>query len=190
MTDEIEGCFAEATVADFLRESSAREEVSGHFAGAAAFQSFVDDQIRAVRTAWIASETYMQPLVVLASHDLERIFITDDDETLGQFVQRMSREAKAMQATWTFLAKRTMVAELGPMRETEHDIDVDDPEAWQQALAEGLMRLGVLWFAERREAGEHTRRHGQMVDEVGTLGPLVEGARNQTIPLFEQILAG
>lgn len=189
-SDEYTGIFDGATMDDFLRETSARSEVPRTNHGAEAFNQFVEEQLRAVRTAWIAAETYMQPLAIVANHDTQRIFIPDDDETLRQFVQRMHREAVAMGAIWTFVAKRTMVATLGEALEVEQDIDVTDPDEWEKAVAAGLVRLGVTWYAERREGKSRQHRHGQMADEEGTLGELVEGAPNQAVPLFAEILGG
>jgi hypothetical protein len=53
---------------------------------------------------------------------------------------------------------------------------------------QGLLELGLLWYAESREDGNRYHRHGQMVDENGTLGELREGGENQSLPLFERIL--
>lgn len=183
--DEFTDIFAEATVADFLRSSSARDEM----ARTDDFDTFVAEQIRAVRTAWIASETYMQPLALVADDRTQKIFIPDDDETLRQFVERVHREAKAMGATWTFVAKRTMVASFGAT-DDGYDVSIDDEEAWEKAVAEGLVNLGVVWYAEHRDEHTMQRRHGQMQDEDGTLGRLIEGAANQGFPLFSEILGG
>lgn len=185
---EFEGIFDDLTPDDFARETSARSEVPRTNKGADAFNQFVEEQLRAVRTAWITSETWMQPLAVVANHEKQRIFIPDDDETLGQFVQRMHREAVAMGAIWTFVAKRSMVANLGEALPVERDIDANDPEAFRRAEAEGLVQLGVIWYAERREGVQRQHRLGQMQDMDGTLGELFEGAPNQDIPLFAEIL--
>lgn len=186
--DEFNGIFNDATVADFIRPTSARSEIARTNQGAEAFNQFVEEQLRAVRTAWIAAETYMQPLAIVANRDSQRIFIPDDDETLRQFVHRMRREAQAMGAIWTFVAKRTMVACLGAPTSLLKDFDVSDPTVWGEAEAAGLLRLGVLWYAERREGQQQQKRHGQMQDEGGTLGQLIEGASNQDVPLFNEIL--
>jgi hypothetical protein len=188
LSDEYEGIFDDATVADFLRETSAKLELAQTGHGVDAFNRFVDEQLRAVRMAWIAAETYMQPLAVIANGAQERVFIPDDDETMGQFVERMHREAVAMEATWAFVAKRTMVANLGAALDVEQDIDVTDPEEWEKAVAAGIVRLGVVWYAERREGDERHHRHGQMQDEEGTLGEMREGSRSQALPLFASIL--
>lgn len=194
MTDDefdkdFEGIFDDASVADFLRPTSARAEVLRANEGAEAFGLFVEEQLRAVRTAWIASETYMQPLAIIANRDKQRIFIPDDDESFEDFFARMHREAVAMNATWTFVAQRTMVAALGDAIEGE-DRDVTSPEAEQEAIAKGLLTLGVYWYAERREGRQKQWRHGQMHDENGALGELIEGVRNQASPLFRTILNG
>lgn len=189
MNNEYEGIFEDATVADFIRTTSARLETTRTGGqGLEAFNRFVDEQLRAVRMAWIAAETYMQPLVLLTNDTQQRVFSPDDDETLRQFIERMHREAIAMEATWVFIAKRTMVGNIGDAIDTEHDVDVSDTEEWEKAVAAGVVRLGVVWYAERREGAERHHRHGQMQDENGTLGEMREGARNQGIPLFAAVL--
>jgi len=186
--DEYEGIFEDATIADFMRSTSARIELAQTGQGVDAFNQFVDEQLRAVRMAWIAAETYMQPLALIANDEQQRIFTPDDDETLGQFVERVHREAVAMEATWMFVAKRTMVANLGSAVEVDRDVDVTNSDEWEKAVAAGIIRLGVLWYAERREGDERHHRHGQMQDEEGTLGEMREGAPSQAVPLFASIL--
>lgn len=186
--DEYEGIFNDATVADFLRETSAKVELPLTAQDPDAFNRFVDEQLRAVRMTWIAAEGYMQQLVVLVNGDQERIFTPDDDETVGQFVMRMQREAVAMEAHWVFIARRAQVATLGDATDEDVDIDVTDPVEWQKAVAAGIVRTGLTWYAERRVGDERYHRHGQMQDEGGTLGELHEGAPNQAMPLFASIL--
>lgn len=189
MNNEYEGIFEDATVADFMRKTSAKIDLARtDRQGLDAFNLFVDEQLRAVRMAWIAAETYMQPLVLLVNHHQQRVFTADDDETVGQFFDRMHREAVAMEATWLFVAKRTMVGYLGSALDVEQDVDVTDPEEYERAVVAGIVRLGVMWYAERREGNERHHRHGQMQDEEGTLGEMREGARNQAAPMFRSIL--
>lgn len=188
MSDQYEGIFNNATMDDFIRDTSARLELANTGQGQEAFSKFVDEQLRAVRMAWIAAETYMQPLTVIANGKSERVFIPDDDETMGQFIERMHREALSMEASWAFVAKRTMVANLGSALDVDVDVDVTDPQEWEKAVAAGIVRLGVVWYAERREGDERHYRHGQMQDEEGTLGQMSEGSQAQEIPLFASIL--
>jgi len=189
LNNEYEGIFEDATVADFMRKTSAKIDLARtDRQGLDAFNLFVDEQLRAVRMAWIAAETYMQPLVLLVNHHQQRVFTADDDETVGQFFDRMHREAVAMEATWLFVAKRTMVGYLGSALDVEQDVDVTDPEEYEKAVVAGIVRLGVMWYAERREGNERHHRHGQMQDEEGTLGEMREGARNQAAPMFRSIL--
>jgi hypothetical protein len=182
---EYEGIFDDLTPQDFARDTSARIRAPR----TNEFDAFVDEQIRAVRMAWIASETYMNPLALVANHDEQLVFIPDDDETLREFVARMHREAVKMGAIWTFVAQRCMVTSLGH-DDGSYDGDLDDPEVIEKAMADGTLVLGVQWYAERREGGERQQRHGQLHDENGTLGALREGAPLQRVPLFPEILGG
>lgn len=186
--DNYEGIFDDATVEDFMRDTSAKVVTESQAGGLDAFDRFIDEQLRAVRMAWLAAETYMQPLALLCNAREQRVFTPDDDESLRQFVDRLHREAVAMEATWTFVAKRSMVANLGPALETDDDVDVSDPDEWEKAVAAGVIRLGVVWYGERVDGTERLFRHGQMQDEEGTLGEMREGSRNQSIPLFAAIL--
>lgn len=190
MSDEFDGIFDHLTIEDFITSTTAVEEVLRSNQGLEAFTAFVEEQLRTVRTAWVASETWMQPIALLANHEKQRVFTPDDDESLGDFVNRLSREARSMEAIWSFVAKRTYVADLGMARTSElGDVSSEaDPDAWERAVAEGVAELGVLWYAERNEGTERHHRHGQMVDSNGRLGPLIEGSPNQTLDLFARIL--
>lgn len=174
-----------ATGGDFARETSALDEHARVNRGTEAFGAFVDEQIRAVRISWITSETYMQPLGVLANASRQRVFIPDEDETNEDFANRLAREAKAMDAIWTFVCLRTMV---GSGSRAAGAIDVDDEEEMYRALEAGELSLGVMWYAERNEDDVRQRRHGHIIDEDGTLGPNKEGWSEQRVALWERIL--
>jgi hypothetical protein len=70
------------------------------------------------------------------------------------------------------------------------EYDVTDPDLWAEAEAKGLVRLGLVWYAERIDGAEPFHRHGQMVDDNGVLGEPKEGLREQAIPIFAKILNG
>lgn len=181
----------EATGGDFFRETSALDEHSrgarkrGALQGADGFASFVEEQIRTVRISWLTSETYMQPLGVLANSSVQRVFLPDEDETLEDFANRLAREARLMKAFWTFVCIRTMV---GSASRAAGPLDVDDEEEMYRALEAGELSLGVMWYAERIEGEVRQRRHGHLVDNDGKLGPNKEGWSEQRVALWERIL--
>lgn len=186
--DEYTGIFDDLTPDDFLLATSAvgGGEITRNTAPA--FDEFVDEQLRMIATAWIAAETWIQPLAVIADHSKQRMFVPEEDETLGQFVDRVHREAKAMGAIWTFVSKRTQVASI--MSAENFDVENASQEAWDEAQAAGKVRLGLVWYAERVDGPMPRHRHGQMWDEGNVLSAPKEGASDQRIPLFEKILNG
>lgn len=187
--DDLTDIFEHLTPEDFVTETTSMEDLARANEGAEAFGAFVDEQLRMLRTAYIAAEGQLNPIAIIASPTVQRIFAAEDDESLGQYVARVAREAKRIGAIWTFISKKTLVAS----HETEYDgspqPDVNDPEEVQAAVATGAMVLGVMWYAERREGNEHQHRIGIMLDEHGRrLGKSVEGSDVQGVPLFAQIL--
>ena len=187
-----QGVFEHLTPEDFSRESSSMDDSAHHSQGADAFNAFTEEQIRMVRAAYIAAERQqLNPIAILVSPSVQRVFTPYDEETLGGFVDRVSRDAKAIGAMWTFVAKKTLVgvASLGSAeRETGGATDVDDPAEVAAAMAAGILGVGVLWYAERSEGDERHHRAGTMADTGGRLGEMTEGPSTQAIPLFAQIL--
>ena len=188
--DDITGIFDNLTPQDFLeayQESTAVDEMSRINQGVDAFNEFVEEQIRALKLSYTAAEGNIQPIAVLAGRTTQRIFVPDDDETMQQWINRMHREAKAINAIWTFVSKKTMVGTR--QAEVNDDApDVNDPEHVRSAVEAGDMTMGVFWYAERREGDERHHRHGILRGSETRLTEALEGPTTQAIPLFAQIL--
>jgi len=185
--DDLSGIFDHLSPDDFAITSAVDESARTN-RGAAAFNSFVDEQLRAIRLAYTAAEGEINPIAILASPESQRLFKPDDDENMNEYVARLNREAKAMGATWVFISRKTLVA--SHMVDPDDVHDVNDEEAVADAIKKGLLKTGLVWFAERREGDERHRRHG--VIEAGPnhqLGLPTEGSEGQPIPIFDRILA-
>lgn len=188
MSDELDGIFDDLKPEDFFLETSAIEEVSRTSKGAEMFSAFVDEQLRAIRLAYAASQGQVNPIAILANTERQRVFSPEDDENMGQYTSRLNREAKLMGATWVFISRKTLVAAHHVSPDQIHD--TNDPEAVAQAIADGVLKTGLIWFSERRENGERHRRHG-IIEALPNhnLGQPVEGDSSQAIPIFDRILA-
>lgn len=185
MNDEYNGIFDHLNPDDFVRETSAVDEVPRVNVGVEKFNQFVDEQLRAVRFAYLASDGQINPIAVVASPTVQRMFAPDDDETLGQYLQRLHREANLIGARWLFISKQTLVgSQETPASQMK---DVNDPESVGD---ESALTEGVYWYAERREGDERHHRHGIIPELAGrnVLGEMTEGPQEQTVPMFAKIL--
>lgn len=182
--DDFTGIFDHLSPDDFNLETSAVDENPGVYRGPHAFSTFVDQQLRAVRLAFAAADGEINPVAVLVSPTVERVFAPDDDETLGQYLDRLSNEARTVGATWFFISKKTVA---GVFSSNEHP-DVNSPEAMQAAIDEGTAKLNVLWYAERREGDERHHRHGLLEIVGNKLGQMYEGPAEQGLTAFERVL--
>lgn len=181
--DEYDGIFNEATIEDFILETTATHHEPRSTTD---FDTFVTDNHRGLRRAYVASETNYQPIAVLVNADSEHIFTPDDEESLGEWMARLNREAKRLDAIWTFVAKKTLVG--SDPAEKLHD--ANDPEYVEDAIARGILGVGVLWYAEEILAdGSHRHRSGIMRETSGRLDASIESPSNQPVPIFNTILA-
>jgi hypothetical protein len=180
--DEFTGIFDSISPDDFATPFATAVDEASRSNGS--FDEFVDGQIRAVRYAFAASSGKVDPLATLASPVIERVYAAYDDETLGQYIDRLAREASEMHATWLFIFKKTVVGTFET--DDDHTVGVDDPESMQRALDGGTTQAAVYWYAEDRP-GE-MRRHGFLKISGNSLGDLVEGDARQTVNAFNRIL--
>jgi hypothetical protein len=183
VSDEFAGIFDHLTPADFERKTSA---VAEDKPASDTFDRFVEDQIRSLRYAFAGSDGNLFPLTTIASATVERVYAADDDETLGQYVDRVAREARLISATRVFTFKKTVVGTF----QSDEEQRSDSQEAMQEALDAGTTQEAVYWYAEERDGNQFEVRHGFVVIEgLATLGANFEGApqRNE---LFSRVLGG
>jgi hypothetical protein len=176
--DDLTGIFDDLSPEDFALEPKR---------GIIAFDKFVKENIQSIRMAYLASEGQINPVAVFADPMNEWVFVPNDDENMGEYVERLREAAKTLKATWFFISRKTMV---GSYLTTNEDVsDLADPEVIARLEAEGQMTEGVLYYAERLEDGQREHRHGFMRAEDGRLTQVVEGNPIQTIELFSNILS-
>lgn len=187
--DKYAGVFDHLTPEDFnLDATTAISEIPRTNHGVDAFNSFTEEQLRAVHTAFMASEGHLQPIALLANETTQRAFTPDDEETVAEFIKRLNREAQRMRAVWTFYACKTLVS-VEMVSPDDEQPDVNDPEEIAAAVERGQMQPGVLWYSERREGDEQHRRQGVMAEAgPGRLGPTQEASALQSIALLALIL--
>lgn len=188
MTDSYEGIFEHLTPDDFARDTSAVEQDENRVNGLEAFNAFVDEQIRMLRTAYIAASGDLDPIAIIASPTVQRMFTPDDDESNQAWVDRVAHEARLIRANWTFVGKKAPVAVVPPSEDGQVRDSMDKTLA-QQAIAAGTVKIGMMFYAEYREDGERFHRLGQMAEVAPhRLGPVTENTV-QEMPLFAEILA-
>lgn len=184
-----EGIFDDLTPEMFALETSAVLESSGEFAGREAFDTAVDEQLRNVQSAFAASGGKINPIAVLFSATMQRNFTPDRDENLGQFLERLQREARVMGARWLFIAKESVFQNYDH-EEGDEKPDPSSAGALSRADAAGSgLKAGILWYAEYRE-GEGGRRLGTMTASGNRITESVEGDEEQRIAVFSLILDG
>lgn len=183
MTDDDlpEGFFSHITPDDFARETSARHVA---LLDQVPFDDFVEASLESLRFAYHAADGNPNPVAVMVCPDGRRIFTPDDDETLGQYIDRLGREAKQHNAGRLFTAWLT---EGGTYEGDEYD--VDSPEAMAAAEASGAVQIVLYWFAQDGRRNP-VIRHGIMAIDSGNTGPVHEGAAEHAAPVYKGILGG
>lgn len=178
MTDDQipEGFFDHLSPQDFVRETSARHVA---VVDEQPFDTFVDNSLEALRLAFHAADGMPNPVAVLISRDGRRIFAPDDDETLGQYIDRLSREAKKYKAHTLFTAWLT---EGGTYEgDTQHDVGSD--EGIEQVTD---LQQVLYWYAQHKRV----IRHGIMTIEGGDTRDVIEAPGQHAAHVYRQILGG
>lgn len=184
MSDQFTGIFDDLTPEDFTRRTTSAVTELDRIERS--FDDFIADMLRAVRFAFASASGEIDPLATLAGGHVERVFAPDDDETVGNFIDRLAREAKVLDAEWLFIYKRTVVGTF----QSDDGGSVDGPDAMQSALDAGTTQEAIYWYAEDRSSGESERRHGFLTIVGNHLGDQVEGNSVQTVRAFTRILGG
>jgi len=177
--DELSGIFDNLKPEDFTPNQ-----------GRAAFDQFTNNLIETTRHAYIASMGQINPIAVLANASEKRTVTPTQTETLGEYVERLGVEARAMGATWFFLSRKTLIGNY--LAKAGDDLpDVTDPATVAKAMADGILTEGVFFYAECHEGSERYIRHGQMAAEgPSALGEVIEGnpLAQQGVSFFANVL--
>lgn len=146
------------------------------------FETFLEDRLAGVREAFVAAQGELNSIATLANLSIERSFGPHRDEMLGDYINRLQREAELMQARWLFISIRTNV---GSMLVTDERPRVDDPKLLEKAP---LLTEAVYWYAERLDDDECPRKHGYFTIEGVQLGQMTEGEISQPVGSYGRIL--
>lgn len=187
--------FDHLTPADFLRETSARNEQPtpqplrnlGLNRGPIGFDLFVDLWLTQCRER-AATEDDFAPFAVLSSPEAERYFEGEDDELPADFARRLQREASQMGAAWLFVA---MVAPARAIHRDDESPDEigDDVASIEKALIDGQLDLCVCWSSAFSEDNVHRTRAGIMyLDDEGQIGQEIEAPLNPATDPFREVL--
>jgi hypothetical protein len=189
--DNLTGIFDEITPDMFIVETSAVDESTGTFKGIDAFNASTEERLRGVRATFANALGQINPTAVLTNATTQRVFVPQHDENLGQFLERLQREARVMGAHWFFFAKRNAFS---VYYETDddaerHDVTERDGACAREAAVRGSEpEIGIMWYAERREGEEIHHRHGALKVDGGRIVEAIEGDGNQTLGVFASVL--
>lgn len=150
-----------------------------------AFEDFVDHNVRSVRVAFLAVDgNQLNPIAILQTEDTEWMYAPEDDETMGEYLERLRGEARRLNAIRFFISRTTKVGVLP----ADVDVDAADPVTAQDMLAKDKLTDGVLFFAMERAGNTIATTHGIMVAYANRLGEAQRGDDDQTVALFARIL--
>ena len=186
MSDNLHGIFDHLTPGDFDQPTTAIHAESQPARPDDEFDRFVSEQLIAVRYAFAAADGLINPVATLASASVQRFFAPEDSESLGQYVARLTVEARVMRASWLFISRKS---EVGVFL-SEHVVAPDDVAAIQAAREQGRTVEAVYWYAERVDGSTPPRRHGFLTIVGNHLGENVEHHVPQVMNLFAGILGG
>lgn len=181
--DEIEGFFDDLTPEHFHQDSSSFVEMSRPNE---TFDAFVGEQVRATQIAYATAEGSMAPVAALVNAETLRMFVPQDEETLGDYLQRLHTESLDMDARWFYLARATQVASHLVRPEDLHD--ATQGEVVEGAKEANVLVDGLIWYAEARgEAPE--KRMGIFYDNNDGVLERPIAVSGQQSALLEAVLA-
>lgn len=170
MSDQYDGIFDHLRPEDFAITTTASLSKDGAFTPEQ-FSEFVEEQLHAVRWGFVVSDGQIIPVGVLASPTVQRVFVPDDDETLGDFLQRIKREADLIGAQWFFFA---MESQSKTFKASDLDVDPENPPAPDSAEMQAALRAAggegvvevIMWYAEA--VGAHPETRGGLIPINGS----------------------
>lgn len=184
--DELTGIFDDIKPEDFFGSSASS---AAHVEET--YDKFVSRMVETTRTAYLAAAGQMDSLAFLSGGGTEWMYVPDDEETLGEYLERLRQEAKRLNATRLFIVRRTLVgAQEMPAEDIERGevFDVGHAQKIAEAAEEGRMVPGVFFYASCSESGKPDTRYGIMRASNVRLGEPVMSEVNQPVTHFDTIL--
>lgn len=131
------------------------------------FDGFLSEHLQVTRIAFASCDGGIFPIAALGTGKNVYYFKAEDNETLGEFIERVSTFARVHQSRWCYIFKRA------------------------SASYQGEERSGLYWMAGHRKGTAVYYRHGYFEIEGQTLGSCIEGVvREDQPPAFWEILEG
>lgn len=181
--DELTGIFDDLKPEDFFGSTVGAAHVEP-------FSNFVDRMVETVRTAYLAAGGQVDSLAVLATGEREWSYVPNDEESLGDYLERLRLEAKRLSATRLFVIRRTMVGSQEiPAEDAEKGevFDVGHAQRIAEAVEDGRMVEGVFYYASCSEGAKVTR-YGIMRSSGARLSEPVEAEVQQAVTHYDSIL--
>lgn len=147
------------------------------------FEQFCTNMIDAARLAFLASDgDEINHIAVLVNPTKAVAYVGDDEETMGQYMDRLTAEAERLKATWFFMCHFTQVgtAPLDPDR-VGTDVNVGAGDA--------KLNRGAYFYARRKEDEDQTFQ-AVAVAYGNRLGEIHLGSSEQPAGNFAQVLDG
>lgn len=176
--DEFAGIFDDLNPNDFggVTSAPARKET---------FQEFLEANLRAVRISYLAVDgNQLNPIAILQAEDTEWTYAPEDDESLGEYVDRLREEAKRLNAVRLFISRTTKVGVLP----TGDLPDAGDLNTATEMMENGELSDGAAFFGMERVGDVWERVHGIMVAFANRLGEAQYAPDDQSMDLFARIL--
>lgn len=180
LSGEFNGIFDDLDPSHFLGQATLDSYVEN--VGAEKFDVFWMNMIDATRLAFLASDgDEINHIAVLANAEKAVAFVGDDEEDMGQYMDRLTGEADRLKATWFFMCHFTQVgtAALGE----------DEPDDVSLVDGKDLSR-GAFLYGRRKEGDEDQIQMGIAMVYGNRLGELTSGAAPQPAKHFAQVLDG
>ena len=181
LSGEFNGVFDDLDPSHFLGQATLDSYVDN--VGQDKFETFCTNMIDATRLAFLASDgDEINHIAVLVNPEKAVAFVGDDEETMEDYMGRLTAEASRLKATWFFMCHFTNVGTepLDGKAEVDVNVDSEDPR----------LSRGAYFYARRREDdGSHTRQAIALV-YGNRLGELQQGPIDQPAQRFDSVLDG
>lgn len=178
MKDELDGIFDGLTIEDFMR--SPRGDLTLRHSQPETFEEFCHRHTNMLQMIFTASEGEFSGMAILAQlgakPTLERLFLPQEEESVGNFVNRLTAEVKEMGANTLFyvMCTQVKVQYLTPDEVSESDLAVDRMDNGEEALMwyceyDGTRRIGAM-FIDDHGAGitrtVETSQHASILERI------------------------